>query len=76
MEAICFSNLHFMHMKEIKGTNSSPIKDIENPEIMWLSKDVSKCIKNIIQICRINLCISGNVVALLSVIIIFSLILC
>ena len=42
-----FSNLHFMHMKEIKSTNSSPIKDIENPEIMWLSKkDVSNALKN------------------------------
>ena len=41
------SNLHFYaYVKEIKGTNSSPIKDIENPEIMWLSKDVSVALKN------------------------------
>ncbi len=42
-----FSNLHFMHIKGIKSINSPLIKDIENPEIMWLSKkDVSNALKN------------------------------
>ncbi len=42
-----FSNLHFMHIKGIERINSPLIKDIENPEIMWLSKkDVSNALKN------------------------------